>query len=261
MKSLLVGDKNELTKSESKICDYLQEYMDSSIYMTVTEIANNCGVGEATVTRFCRKLGFRSFLEFKMTMVQEYQNKGISDVEISEDVVLHDDTVELIGKKLSYSISSTLNNNLKVINYDNIKEAIEIILNAKKVYLVGVGYSGVIAEDAYYRFMDLGINSYCYRDLHALEKVSNFADTEEALMIFSRDGNTNEINSIAEKFKDKNVKIISITENLLSRLSRISDITINYNAQYIQLGENQYKSKIVEKFIIEILYTNLICKK
>ncbi len=261
MKSLLVGDKSELTKSEVKICDYLQEYMDSSIYMTVTEIANNCGVGEATVTRFCRKLGFRSFLEFKMTMVQEYQNKGVADDDISDDVVLGEDTIELIGKKLSDSICSTLNDNLKVLNYASINEATEAILNATKVYFVGVGYSGVIAEDAYYRLMDLDINSYCYRDLHALEKVSKFASDKDVLIIFSREGNTAEINNCAEIFKERNVKVISITENLLSKLSRISDITINYNSQYVQVVGSEYKSKIVEKFIIEMIYTNLLCKK
>ncbi len=90
---MMVKDKSDLTKSEVKILDYLQEYMNSSIYMTVTEIANNCGVGEATVTRFCRKLGFRSFLEFKMTMVQEFQNKGITEAYIKDQAVSSEHSV------------------------------------------------------------------------------------------------------------------------------------------------------------------------
>ena len=61
MKGELVKDKSQLTKAEEKICDYIEEYTNKSIFMTVSEIASNCGVAEASVTRF---------LEFKMTMAQ-----------------------------------------------------------------------------------------------------------------------------------------------------------------------------------------------
>ncbi|MDZ7548975.1 hypothetical protein GNF67_20095, partial [Clostridium perfringens] len=117
MKSSLVKDRNELTKAENKICDYIEEYMNSSIYMTVTEIANNCGVGEATVTRFCRKLGFRSFLEFKMTMAQEFKNNGYSDEDIDEEALSENDSLSAFIKKFYDTNINSLEETLKKMDY------------------------------------------------------------------------------------------------------------------------------------------------
>ena len=255
---MMVKDKSDLTKSEVKILDYLQEYMNSSIYMTVTEIANNCGVGEATVTRFCRKLGFRSFLEFKMTMVQEFQNKGITEEDIKEEAVLPEDSVELIARKLGDSISSTIFNNLKALNYDYIEEATNRILKANKIYFVGVGYSGVLAEDAYYRFMDLGIDCSYFRDINALSAVSKFLKSDDVIIVISRNGNTTEINSVIENIREKKVNVIAITENLLSKLARVSDITINYNSHKVEIEDKVVKSKVIEKYVLELLYLNVV---
>ena len=256
---MMVKDKSDLTKSEVKILDYLQEYMNSSIYMTVTEIANNCGVGEATVTRFCRKLGFRSFLEFKMTMVQEFQNKGITEEDIKEEAVLPEDSVELIARKLGDSISSTIFNNLKALNYDYIEEATNRILKANKIYFVGVGYSGVLAEDAYYRFMDLGLNCSYFRDINALSAVSKFLKSDDVIIVISRKGNTAEINSVIENIRENKVNVID-TENLLSKLARLSDITINYNSHKVEVDDKVVQSKIIEKYVLELLYLNIVIK-
>lgn len=256
---IMLKDKSDLTKSEGKILDYLKEYMNSSIYMTVTEIANNCGVGEATVTRFCRKLGFRSFLEFKMTMVQEFQNKGIAE-DIKEDAVLLGDSLELIARKLGDSISSTIYNNLKTLNYDYIEETTDRILKANKIYFAGVGYSGVLAEDAYYRFMDLGLNCSYFRDINALSAVSKFLQSDDVIIVISRNGNTTEINSVIEDVRKKKVNVIAITENLLSKLARVSDITINYNSHKIEIENKVIQSKIIEKYVLELLYLNVAKK-
>lgn len=261
MKSLLVKDRNELTKAETKICDYIEEYMNSSIYMTVTEIANNCGVGEATVTRFCRKLGFRSFLEFKMTMAQEFKNNGYDKDDISENRILseNDSLSEFVKKFYDINVNS-LGDTLKKIDYAIIEEISDILVKAKRISFAGVGHSGIIAEDAYYKFMKTGLNCNCYRDSHTLVMMTSLMQEEDVLFIISNSGNTEEINIAAEIARENNVKVISITENLLSKLARVSDYVLNYTHQEIKLDMEYLGTRISQSFLVDLICTNVIRK-
>ena len=265
MKSLLVKDRNELTKAENKICDYIEEYMNSSIYMTVTEIANNCGVGEATVTRFCRKLGFRSFLEFKMTMAQEFKNNGYENDDINADVskkeVLseNDSLGEFIKKFYDMNVNS-LEETLKKVDYTIIEEISAILVKAKRISFAGIGHSGIIAEDAYYKFMKIGLVCNFYRDSHTLLMMASLMKEGDVLFIISNSGNTEEVNMAAEIARENNVKVISITENLLSKLARVSDYVLNYTYQEIKLDMESLGIRISQSFLVDLICTNVIRK-
>lgn len=265
MKSLLVKDRDELTKAENKICDYIEEYMNSSIYMTVTEIANNCGVGEATVTRFCRKLGFRSFLEFKMTMAQEFKNNGYDNAdtsaEINKNEVLseNDSLGEFVKKFYDMNINS-LEDTLKKIDYTMIEEISDILVKAKRIAFAGVGHSGIIAEDAYYKFMKIGLVCNFYRDSHTLLMMASLMKEDDVLFIISNSGNTEEVNMAAEIARENNIKVISITENLLSKLSRVSDYVLNYTYQEIKLDMESLGIRISQSFLVDLICTNVIRK-
>ena len=261
MKSSLVKDRSELTKAENKICDYIEEYMNSSIYMTVTEIANNCGVGEATVTRFCRKLGFRSFLEFKMTMAQEFKNNGYdSEASSKDDVLSEDDSLSDVVTKLYELNVNSLENTLKKIDYTIIEEVSEVLAKAKRILIIGVGHSGVIAEDAYYKFMKTGFSCSCYRDSHTLVMMASLMQEEDVLFIISNSGNTEDINIAAEIARDNNAKVISITENLLSKLARVSDYVLNYTYQELKFEMESLGTKVSQNFLIDLIWSNVIRK-
>lgn len=261
MKSSLVKDRSELTKAENKICDYIEEYMNSSIYMTVTEIANNCGVGEATVTRFCRKLGFRSFLEFKMTMAQEFKNSGYDNEDIIEsEVVSENDSLGEFVKKFYEINVNSLEETLKKIDYSMIEEISDILVKAKRISFTSVGHSGIIAEDAYYKFMKIGLICNCYRDSHTLVMMASLMKEGDVLFIISNSGNTEEINIAAEIARENNVKVISITENLLSKLARVSDYVLNYTDQEIKIDMESFGIRISQNFLIDLICTNVIRK-
>ena len=260
MKSSLVKDRNELTKAENKICDYIEEYMNSSIYMTVTEIANNCGVGEATVTRFCRKLGFRSFLEFKMTMAQEFKNNGYNDEDFDGEALSENDSLSSFVKKIYDTNINSLEETLKKIDYTKIEEVSDILVNAKRIFFTGVGHSGVIAEDAYYKFMKIGLSCNCYRDNHTLVMMASLMKEDDVLFIISNSGNTDEINIAAETARENNVKVISITENLLSKLARVSDYVLNYTYQEIKFDMESLGTKVSQTFLVDLICTNVIRK-
>ncbi|VYU67537.1 SIS domain-containing protein [Clostridium tertium] len=254
----LVKDRSELTKSENKICDYIEEYMNNSIYMTVTEIANGCGVGEATVTRFCRKLGFRSFLEFKMTMAQEFKNNSSNDGLLVEDGILEQDGVESIARGLYETNINLLDNCVKSLDYNQIDEITEKIINSNKVYFVGVGHSGLIAETSYYKFMRCGIECNFYRDSYNFSVMAPLMKEGDIIFVISSTGNNVEINSAIEAAKANGVIIISLTSNFISKLGRNSDYVLSYMNKEKQTPTGSLNLEVQQTFIIDLIYNNVL---
>lgn len=259
MKVSLVKERDQLTKSENKICDYIEEYMNNSIYMTVTEIANGCGVGEATVTRFCRKLGFRSFLEFKMTMAQELKNGSVNK-ELFEEENLKDDSVESLSKNIYEANVKLLENCFKSIDYKKIDEITDEIIKARRIYFAGIGHSGVIAENIYYKLMRLGIDCNCYKDTHTIVMMSSIMKEGDVLFVVSNTGSTSEINTAVELAQRNGVKVVAVTGNLMSKLSRTSDYTITYAASESMFESAIAGSEIQQTYIIDLLYNNVLRK-
>src|SRR5699024_6819276 len=76
---IMEQNKNQYTKSEHKIFNYITNNFEAILYKSLTEIANGCHVGEATVLRFCRKLGFKGYQDFKLSLARELSPHQKSD--------------------------------------------------------------------------------------------------------------------------------------------------------------------------------------
>src|SRR5699024_5676594 len=84
---LMEQHKNQYTKSEHKLYNYITEHFEQVVYQSLTEIAIACHVGEATVLRFCRKLGYKGYQEFKLSLAREpstHEQNGSSDTYIDK---------------------------------------------------------------------------------------------------------------------------------------------------------------------------------
>ena len=67
---LLRSRYNELTRSGRRVADYLTQHAEEAQYLSISSLAAECGVAEATIFRFCRSLGFDGYNEMKIALAQ-----------------------------------------------------------------------------------------------------------------------------------------------------------------------------------------------
>ena len=60
-----------LSKVSKKVADYILSNPEAAIYMTVLQLAETCGVSEASVVRFCKSIGYTGFNEMKISLASE----------------------------------------------------------------------------------------------------------------------------------------------------------------------------------------------
>ena len=129
----LENPKFKATKSEKTLIEYIKSDLDNIIYKSISIIAKESGVGEATITRFTKKLGFNGFQDFEVTLAKEISNKKNTSI-INLHVHRDESVTETANKMLKSSIN-ILEQKVKHIDLDLMCKCRDLIMNARECIL------------------------------------------------------------------------------------------------------------------------------
>ncbi|WP_045518419.1 MurR/RpiR family transcriptional regulator [Neobacillus niacini] len=242
---------NSLTKSEQKVADIILEGAKESVYSSVTDLAEKAGVGETTIIRFCRKLKYRGFQEFKLAVAQSLSNV---DIQIHGEIA-ESDHLDVIAKKITSQNASALQDTIDLLEAPTLEKAVEAILKARKLYFFGVGSSGYTAGDAKYRFMRLGYNVDKATDAHIIAMNAALAGKEDVVVAISSSGSTKDIVDGVRIAKENKALVICITNHARSPITNYADVILLSASKETPLQGGAFSSKIAQLHLLDILTT------
>ena len=246
----------KVTKSDKLLIAYIKENIDDVFYKPISQIAKESNIGEATITRFVKKMNFNGLQDFKVTLAQEIST--INKKNIINKNIQNDEPALDTAKKLLSSNVTNLENTVEIINSKDVHDCARLIINAKKVYFIGIGYSGIIAQDSNYKFMRIGLNCVSFDSSHTMIMMSSIMEEGDLIIAISHSGETEEIIKTVKLARANNAKIISITENKNSELKDISDVHLSYVSGETVLETGSISSKLAQFFIIDLVYTQVV---
>jgi len=231
---------SNLKGAERRVADYVLKNPRDIIHLSITELADRCSCGEATISRFSKKLGYKGYQELKIKIAGEVVDPII---DVHEEIKNNDDTA-IVMQKIFNSTINSLKKTLSINDYNNIEKVADIIVNSNKVAFLGMGGSSAIALDAYHKFLKVKDNCIYHSDSHFQAMImSNFTENDCVIAISNTGSNKELVENINIAKKNK-AKVISITSNLKSPLSSVSDVVL------VSYGmENKFKSEAVESRI------------
>lgn len=248
--------KFRASKGDKVLIEYINSNAQNCVYMSISELAKEVSLGEATITRFTRKIGFSSYQEFKLALAKQLTKN--SRKSFINTVVSIDEPVEETAQKLFISHNNVIEETLKKLNYKDVIRAREAILNGKRVYFFGIGNSGIVAQDGNYKFMRIGINSIAINDSHTMMMIASLMERGDVVFAISHTGETREILKAVETAKQRKAKIISLTESRSNSLKDVSDINLSYISMETVFETGSILSKLVQMFILELIYAEII---
>mgnify|MGYP001438179511 CR=1 FL=1 len=245
---LLEQNKNTFTKSEQKIYSYVKEHSEDIVFQSLTELAIACQVGEATVLRFCRKLGYRGYQEFKLALARE-----LSMREKNGD----DETyVEKVRSNMIQAVDDTY----KLVDDNQLTQAVDHVTEARNVVVYGVSSSGIAGLDLQNRLMRIGMNIETITDSHNQVIRSNSVDKETVVIAISLTGSTKDVIEAVKVSKRNGAKVIAITNYTESPLTKYADNVLLTSAKENPLDSGSLVSKISQLFVIDLLCTGITMK-
>lgn len=149
---LITEQYHSLTRSSRKLADYILANTHDSQYMSISSLAENCGVSEASITRFCRSLGLSGYNNLKLALAKAAYVTDIGDPSDTPETITSEDTLNSIFHKLYDSNVLSLNETMELLDETEISRAVDLISSADRVFCLGNGGSMVMAMEAWARF-------------------------------------------------------------------------------------------------------------
>lgn len=248
---LLNSIYSSLTKSEQKVADTVLKDPEATVFYTITDLAEKAEVGETSVIRLCRKLGYKGYQEFKLSLVQVLATPS----EQVHGKIEESDDLDQIMKKMTSQNSQAVQNSTSLLNVHELQQAIDAILAARKILFFGVGSSGITAQDAKYRFMRLGFNVDAGCDGHIIAMNASLVEKGDVVVGISSTGSTKDLVDAVRLAKQKGAYIICLTNHARSPIANQSDVVLLATAKETPLQGGAFSSKLAQIHLLDILST------
>ncbi|MEC3884116.1 MurR/RpiR family transcriptional regulator [Halobacillus sp. HZG1] len=246
----------QFSEKEKLIADYILENSEEIVHSTINQVADDLMVADATVFRFCKRLGFKGYQAMKIALASEIVNP-IQDI---HEKISEEDTDFEITEKVFQANIRALETSRDVQNPLSLKKAMEYLVEADRVFFFGSGGSNILAMDAQHKFMRTGMEAYAYPDTHLqLMSASQMRETDVAVVI-SHTGSNQDILDIVDVAKENHVKIIAITNFAKSPLTKVVDLSLYTVAEETEFRSEALASRIAGLSLIDSLFVNYSVK-
>ena len=243
-----------LSEKEKKIADYILNNPDKIIHSTINEVAEDLNVADATVFRFCKRIGFKGYQAMKIALASQIMN---TNQQIHEEIS-EDDDEKTIADKVFKSNTQTLENTLHILDSASITKAVHFILQADKVEFYGTGGSAVIAMDAFHKFMRTGIKAFSFIDSHFQLMSASQLTNKDVAVVISHSGTNKDTINILKTAQKNGAKIIGITGYPKSPLGQNADVSLYTSSEETEYRSEALSSRIAQLSLIDALYVNVM---
>ena len=236
------------------MADYVLQNPKKAMFMSITDLAEACEVGDTSVFRFCKTMKLKGYQEFRVMLSLAQGDENKSNDRLAGEVELEDSFLELSQKVLNTNIQA-LQETFSLLNVENFERAMDYLDRARKIYFFGVGASGLAAMKAMNKFLRIESKVYCLTDSHMHAMAAATLGQEDVAVLLSYSGATKDTVQVAEIAKNRGAKTLCITRFVKSPLVAFSDVTLLCGANEGPLQGGSTSAEISQLFLIDLMYT------
>ncbi len=241
-----------LKPAERKVADYVIENADEVVYSSITNLAKEIGVSEATIVKFCQRVGYSGYQELKIMLARS--DRGPDDQGMIYGAIEPGDSVGELKNKLFQIYDESLESTNKLIETDLYDEVVDKILSARRLYFFGYGASGIVARDAELKFVRIGLPAIAMTDSHNQKTVASLLQPDDLVVAISDSGRTRELIEVLDILEEIDCQRVAITSQVGSPVSKRSEITLLTSSRETPYRGSAIASRIAQLAVIDILF-------
>ena len=181
-KSVLQTIRNGMdtfSKGQKRIAQYILENYDKAAFMTASKLGQTAQVSESTVVRFATHLGYKGYPEFQSALEELVRNKlnSIQRMEVTYGRISQSKILETVLKSDADKIHSTL----EKIDQNAFELAVDTILHAKHIYIIGIRSCAPLASFMAFYF------TLMFPNVHLIQTSSSSEIFEQMVRIGKED--------------------------------------------------------------------------
>ncbi|MBQ2450132.1 MAG: MurR/RpiR family transcriptional regulator [Lachnospiraceae bacterium] len=234
-----INDKyNKMSKSHKKIATFILDHYEQAAFMTAAKLGATVGISESTVVRFAYCLGYEGYPEFQEALAEWVKNKLNS--------------VQKIGAKYGKSTQSEILTAVLAADMENInatiehvdpqafETAVETVLNAEHVYIIGIRSCEPLARFLYFYLNMIRGNVILLASTSTSEIFEQMIriDEKDAMIGISFPRYSMRTLKALEFANDRNAKVISITDTIHSPMCLYSSCNLMARSEMVSIVDS-----------------------
>lgn len=236
-----------LTAAERKIADYTLSSYQQVQFMSITQLADECGTAEATVSRFCRSLKLKGFNAFKIEIARFCASGVKKEDELPESAPR---STSEAGRLAADAIFQTL----ELLEPRQVLNAVEIIERSTRVACIGTGGSVIMASECAHMFSTVTGKFQVVADSHLQMSAVATMDLSESIILFSYSGATNNGLQVLELAKSRGIPTILVTRYPKSPAAKLADVVLRCGSNEGPFQFGSVPARIAQLIVIDSIF-------
>ncbi len=236
--AILQEKESGFSKGQKRIARYITEAYDKAAFMTANRLGKTVGVSESTVVRFAVDLGFDGYPSMQKAMQEMVLNRltSVQRLEVASGRIGDQDVVSMV----LHSDMEKLRQTSETVDREAFRQAVNAILKAKRVYILGVRSVAPLAN-----FLGYYLN-YMFNNVHVIsgfsagemfEKIVS-VNAEDVVIAFSFPRYSSSTTKGAQYCRSAGATVIGITDSCLSPLGQCSDHVLLAKSDMVSLVDS-----------------------
>jgi DNA-binding MurR/RpiR family transcriptional regulator len=253
MKQALIASlraaSGSMTPALAKVADTVVAQPQTTLYQSITELAETSGSSEASVMRFCREQGFSGFQDFKLALAKELagEDRERESLEPADDI-----------QRLVETAVIALRETEQLIVRSEVAKAAERLLAARTIECFGVAASAVTAQYLAYKMSRIGMHARALADAHLATMAAGTTAPDIAHVIISSSGSTMDSVQVAKLARARGAFVLGISNRTKSPLAAVCDLTLIASWPETPLTGGAFPSKISQLLIVDALLAEMM---
>ena len=233
--ALLQEKAHSFSKGQRLIARYITESYDKAAFMTANRLGKTVGVSESTVVRFAVELGYDGYPSMQKAMQEMVVNRltSVQRIEVAHDRLANQDIVSMVLQ----ADMDKLHQTKETLNRDEFRNAVNAVLSARNIYILGVRSAATLAS-----FLGYYLN-YMFPNVHVItasgasemfEQIVGVGQ-EDAVIAFSFPRYSTTTAKGAQYCRSTGATVIGVTDNRLSPLGQNCDHVLLTKSDMVSL--------------------------
>ncbi|MBT2293463.1 MurR/RpiR family transcriptional regulator [Paenibacillus albidus] len=259
----LEKEKSKLSQLERKLAERILASPGDVVHMGITELAEQCSISPATITRFCKVFHFKGFPDFKVKLAAElaHSDAAPQDGNSSYQDIVAGNPLSVIVEAMQANHLASIRDTTSLLNIERLQAVIGLLCSARRVDLYGMATSSIVAQDFYQKLVRIGVNCTAFADSHMqITSASSLAAGDVAFAI-SYSGETPETIDALTCAGASGASTISLTSYGSSTLATLAEFPLFSSSLEQGMRRGDMASRIAQLHIIDILFTGMVSSK
>lgn len=248
--SKIISMQNSLTVSENEIAQYVMNNAEEVVTSTITAIAKSTGTSEASINRFCKKIGFKGFNSFKIALAQENFYNNMREVGPSDDKGLIS-SISHDYRKMVINTSAMLDENV-------LMSAAGGMQTATCIYIFAYASTAFVAEELAFKLSTIGVQAKAVTDLSVMRIFASNIQASDLAIFIVPTVLMRDIYYTVTTCKDRGAKILTITSYDSPKLTDLVDYKFITSDKIVARNSLSLSNNLVFLFVVDVLFSALL---